>query len=106
MNQEENTLRVGVFELTDIADQAVQRLVDAGCPADRITLVCSDGASAGSFIGVMTARGVEKQVADYYDRALEKDRILVAVDCTKETAPQAERIFDELGSESIRLPDG
>ncbi len=37
------------------------------------------GAGAGTFIGAMVSRGFEREVTNYYDQALQKGSILVAV---------------------------
>jgi len=62
------------------------------------------GAGAGTFIGAMTARGVEREVADYYDQALDDGRILVAVDTADEGDAEARRVFTEAGARPIRIP--
>lgn len=68
------------------------------------------GAVAGGFLGAMTTRGFEPEIADYYDQALSGGRILVAVDTEPgEGIPgpaQAERVFAECGAESLSLPEG
>jgi hypothetical protein len=158
-------VRVGVFDLYDVAEMAVQGLVDAGFDPEQITVVCSEragrekfpdvdaeppagatmperavvggaigallgglgatllvtsgglvllgagamlfftGASTGSFVGAMTSRGVEKEVANFYDQELEKGQILVAV-TGKEHLEEAERVFAELGTRPFALPEG
>jgi outer membrane lipoprotein SlyB len=167
MTNLETPIRAGVFDLRDMADKAVQRLVDAGFDPEKITVVCSErsvreffpdletlrpagkkaparatvggaiggllggvtaaalatstglgvfvagavlvlgGAGAGSFIGAMTARGVGKELADYYDQALEQGKILVAVETADETrAADADRVFEALGIRHVELPRG
>lgn len=65
------------------------------------------GALAGSFTGLMVARGLEPDVADYYDQAVEQGKILVVVEVHgDESAPSletAERIFAEAGAEPVAL---
>lgn len=38
------------------------------------------GGMAGSFLGAMTTRGVDSEAADYYDQAVERGKLLVAVE--------------------------
>ncbi|REJ88784.1 MAG: hypothetical protein DWQ34_21195 [Planctomycetota bacterium] len=66
------------------------------------------GAVAGSFIGAMQTRGEERELADYYDQALTRGDLLVAVEDFDEDGRQqrlerAEQIFRESGAEPIRL---
>jgi hypothetical protein len=69
------------------------------------------GAVAGGFIGAMLTRGLEPEVADFYDQALQRGRILVAVE--PEPGPdeerrlaEAERAFEAAGAEPIPLREG
>lgn len=68
------------------------------------------GAIAGGFVGAMATRGVEKEIADYYDQALEKGRILVGVEVDgpdqEGRLALAERLLGEAGSEPIALREG
>lgn len=66
------------------------------------------GAVAGGFVGAMTTRGVEPEIADYYDQALGQGRILVAVDTGGDgPAPgKAEEILGKHGAEPIALREG
>jgi hypothetical protein len=68
------------------------------------------GAVAGGLIGAMTTRGEERSIADYYDQAVTRGRILVAVeDHSPENADRlatAERIFKEAGAEPVPLVEG
>ena len=67
-------------------------------------------AVAGGLIGALTTRGIEKEVADFYDQAVSQGRILVAVEDhsnrMEERLDEAERIFQEAGAEPITLPEG
>lgn len=66
------------------------------------------GAIVGGFIGAMTSRGVTRQTADFYDQALTKGKILVAVQASEEHPGQltkAERVFREAGAEPVPLPE-
>lgn len=68
------------------------------------------GAVAGGLIGAMMTRGVEKEVANFYDQAVGKGKILVAVEYEgpdqEERLALAERVFHEGGAEPIALPEG
>jgi hypothetical protein len=68
------------------------------------------GAVTGGFLGAMATRGIEPEIADYYDQALRKGRILVAVDTSKGEAPPApevaEKALERAGAEPIALPKG
>jgi len=160
-------IRVGVFVQLSSADRAVEELIRAGFPAERVSVICPDGkcedtvrddvehedpagshtvqggvigatlgglsavagvaasggigllvagpllgagAVAGGFIGAMATRGMEPEIADYYDQALGRGRILVAVDTEPgdgiPPAQRAEQVLEECGAEPISLPDG
>jgi len=69
------------------------------------------GAVAGGFIGAMLTRGLEPEAADYYDQALQRGRVLVAVEA--EPGPDesrrladAERALEAAGAEPIPLREG
>ena len=68
------------------------------------------GSSLGGFLGAMMTRGVEKEVANYYDQALVSGKILVAVEIHGPQAEarraQAARILAEAGAEPVPLPEG
>lgn len=68
------------------------------------------GAVTGGFIGAMMTRGFEPEIADFYDQALVKGQILVAVDTESDgdvpPALHAERIFEECGAEPLALRSG
>jgi hypothetical protein len=68
------------------------------------------GAVAGGLIGAMMTRGVEKELANYYDQEVTRGKILVAAE---NTAPagvsmltKAEEIFARTGAEPVSLPEG
>lgn len=64
------------------------------------------GGGAGSFIGAMMSRGFEREVTNYYDQALQRGKILVAVqepdgpEQVKRLA-EAERILASSGPEPM-----
>ena len=67
-------------------------------------------ALTGSLVGLMTARGFDKETADYYDQALEQGKILVVVEIR---APQrvhllheAEEILRAVGVHPVPLGEG
>jgi hypothetical protein len=68
------------------------------------------GAVAGAFIGAMSTRGFEPEIADFYDQALRKGQILVAVDTQYDPkGPDkavAERVLSQTGALSVSLPRG
>jgi hypothetical protein len=65
------------------------------------------GAVLGGFVGAMMTRGMEREVADFYDQALEKGKVLLAVEVGHEVTPGhvaiADRIFAETGAETVTL---
>lgn len=68
------------------------------------------GAVAGGLIGAMTSRGFDTEIADYYDQAVKKGKVLVGVEYEgpdqEERLALAERIFHEAGAEPIALTEG
>jgi len=62
------------------------------------------GAVAGGFMGAMAARGVKPDVADFYDQALRKGSILVAVEHEDPSVlDRAESVFHEAGVETVEV---
>jgi hypothetical protein len=72
-------------------------------------LIFSSGTGAvfGGFVGAMMTRGMEREVADFYDQALEKGKVLLAVevgdDVSSEQVATADRIFLDTGAETLTL---
>lgn len=68
------------------------------------------GGIAGSFLGAMTTRGVDKEAADFYNQMVEKGKFLVVIEDRSESAnqtlPEAERILSESGAIPIPLRSG
>jgi hypothetical protein len=65
------------------------------------------GAVGGGFVGAMMSRGFEREIADYYDQALEKNQVLVAVEADDERRlAQAEHVLSDVGAVPISLPAG
>jgi hypothetical protein len=65
------------------------------------------GGVAGGFIGAMLTRGLEPEIADFYDQAVRKGRILVGVDADGAVAAEtAERALAEAGAEPVELRRG
>ena len=68
------------------------------------------GAIVGGLIGAMTTRGVENELANYYDQAVTKGKILVAAEAHGKDAARtlagAERILKEAGAEPLPLAEG
>jgi hypothetical protein len=68
------------------------------------------GGVAGGLVGAMMTRGIEKELANYYQQAVIEGNILVAVDETptadaKKMATAA-RIFAECGAKPLSLSEG
>jgi outer membrane lipoprotein SlyB len=68
------------------------------------------GGVTGGFIGAMLTRGVEKEVANFYDQEVADGNLLVAVEVdeasTKPSLEDAERILAEAGAKPVPLPEG
>jgi hypothetical protein len=73
-------------------------------------IVIGTGAAFGGYVGAMMSRGVEHEVANYYDQAMRRGDILVAADVGEDGDPslldRAERVFTELGANSVALHEG
>lgn len=65
------------------------------------------GAVVGTLINEMRMRGIEKQSADFYDRAVQEGKILVAVDVRESgeihNPVPADHIFEELNAHPVEL---
>jgi hypothetical protein len=163
-------LEVGVFTTVEDARRAVNGLLAAGFPSDKITVVCSDqtkeryfrefehqepagtftptasiaggtigallggatviasavatgslalwaagpitawaGGVAGGLVGAMMTRGVEKELANFYQQAVLEGQILVAAEASVSRGPslgEAARILAEAGAKPLALPEG
>jgi outer membrane lipoprotein SlyB len=163
-------LEVGVFTTVEDARRAVNGLLDAGFPKQKITVVCSDdtkeryfrefehqepagtytptatiaggtigallggatvvasavatgslalwaagpitawaGGVAGGLVGAMMTRGVEKELANFYQQAVIEGQILVAAEADDAGSPslsEAVRILAEAGAKPLTLPEG
>lgn len=68
------------------------------------------GGVVGGLVGAMLTRGVEKELANYYDQAVTQGKILVAVEdhseAQRQRLAQAERILSDCGAEPVALPEG
>lgn len=68
------------------------------------------GGVAGGLVGAMSSRGLAKEYADYYDQAVAKGKVLVAVeyhgDDQAARLAQAERAFEAAGAEPVELREG
>lgn len=64
----------------------------------------------GTLIGAFTSRGVEKEVANFYDQSVRKGHILVSVEVHGDDAPDrlflAEKVIHDSGARPIQLPEG
>lgn len=73
------------------------------------------GGVAGGLVGAMMTRGVEKELANYYQQAVIDGHILVAAELQSEANPShngrptlhdAQRILAEAGAKPLTLPEG
>jgi hypothetical protein len=68
------------------------------------------GGVVGGLVGAMMTRGVEKELADFYDQAVTAGKILVAVDTGDPPdlprLNEAEQILTKAGAEPMALPEG
>ncbi len=81
-----------------------------------IALIAAGGAAAwaggivGGLVGAMMTRGVEKELANYYDQAVVQGKILVAAEVSgKHPGPAlsvAQGILEEAGAEPVSLREG
>ena len=81
-----------------------------------VGLLAAGGASAwaggivGGLIGAMMTRGIEDELANYYDQAVVRGKILVAAEDRSERGSErlaaAERVLAEAGAEPVSLPAG
>ncbi|MGE3316720.1 MAG: hypothetical protein AB7O26_16505 [Planctomycetaceae bacterium] len=73
-------------------------------------LIVGTGGIVGGLVGAMMTRGVEKEVADFYDQEVLEGKLLVAVEyhgpdeATK--LATAERVISEAGAKPMPLPEG
>ena len=75
--------------------------------AGPLLFTSGSGAVFGGFVGAMMTRGMEREVADFYDQALEKGKVLLAVEASAEVTTDqvavADRIFADTGAELVSL---
>jgi hypothetical protein len=68
------------------------------------------GAAVGGLVGAMMTRGIEKELANFYDQAVVQGKILVAVDDPKTAdsgrLAEAVHVFEQAGAEPVSLPEG
>jgi hypothetical protein len=89
--------------------------VAAGAATGGLALVAAGGAAAwtggilGGFLGAMMTRGVERELADFYDQAVRKGKILVAAEAHGPRAPaqlaRASEILAQAGAEPMPLQE-
>lgn len=62
----------------------------------------------GSFVGLMTRRGVKSELSDFYDQALLDGQVLVAVepsdDPTQPSSDTIDRVLEQAGAVTHELP--
>jgi len=68
------------------------------------------GGAVGGLVGAMMTRGLEKELANYYDQAVTTGKILVAVDDPDVADAQrlgaTREVFERAGAEPVALPEG
>lgn len=68
------------------------------------------GGVLGGLVGAMMSRGIEKELANYYNQAVQDGKIIVAAEDLSEHPEQhlhqAEQILAAAGSEPVALPEG
>jgi hypothetical protein len=68
------------------------------------------GGVAGGLVGAMMTRGVEKELANFYQQAVVEGRILVAADVnrqdTRRTAAKAAEVLAAAGAQPLPLREG
>lgn len=87
------------------AAAAVIGIVTSGGAAIIAAGAFSGLAIAGTFAALMSTRGAEKELADYYDQAITHGKILVAVEPRDPNRrPQADEILASIGTTPAALP--
>ena len=69
------------------------------------------GGVAGGLVGAMMTRGVEKELADFYQQAVMEGQILVGAEVDERHPPEpsladAARILNHAGAKPLNLPEG
>jgi len=68
------------------------------------------GTVLGGFLGAMMTRGVEKEIANFYDQEVGEGNLLVAVECHRPRGEllldRAEQILSASGAKPLPLPEG
>lgn len=91
-------------------------VLSAAAVAASPLLVAVGGASiwtggiVGGLVGAMMTRGVDQELANYYEQAVQHGKMLVAVEGSgrdpEAQLARAERILSEVGAEPIALAEG
>ncbi len=73
-------------------------------------VIVASATTFGTLVGAMMSRGVEKELANFYDQEVEKGKLLVAAEDHGPHAAahliQAERILAEADAIPMKLPEG
>lgn len=73
-------------------------------------VIVAGAATFGTLVGAMMSRGVEKELADFYDQEVERGKLLVAAEDTSPHAAahliQAERILADADAVPMKLREG
>jgi hypothetical protein len=68
------------------------------------------GSALGGFVGAMLTRGTEKELSDFYDQAVRKGDVVVAVEVhgpqAKSRLARAAAILERQGTGAVSLPEG
>lgn len=99
----------GIGALLGGVTAAVGLATGVGAPlvAAGAFFAAAGGGIAGTLIGALMSRGVERELADYYDQAVTRGDLLVAVEHhDPEKLSTAERIIKEAGSRPVELTEG
>jgi hypothetical protein len=96
----------GLIALVGVAATGGMSLLAAG----PLIAGAGGGAVAGGFLGAMLTRGMEKETANYYDQALQRGDVLVAVeehgDDQGSKLALAESVLAAQGARPMKLREG
>ncbi len=83
---------------------------DAGTSGTAFATIDVRAQSGGGFLGAMLTRGIEKEVANFYDQAVAQGKLLVAVEIHGSNSERrlalAEQILAREGERPLPLPEG
>ncbi len=89
---------------------AATTLATGGAGLIAGTALVGGGAFAGTFTGAMMTRGFEREFAHFYDQAIQRGKILVAVEVhgpdSSARLSEAEQILADAGANPLPLEEG